>query len=81
MPTNVEHSIIAVLKPHQREGTDLTLDLTGLRLPDTVDVAHHRSPTEGVSMYFTLTADEGLHFDLDIHLLLPAVTPTDFLLG
>ena len=81
MPTAVERSIIAVLKPHEREGTDLTLELTGLRLPDTVDVQHHRSPTEGVSMYFTLTPDEGLHFDLDIHLLLPAVTPSDFLLG
>jgi hypothetical protein len=80
MPTAVEHSIIAILKPFQREGTDLSLDVTGLRLPDTVDVGHHRSPSEGVSINFTLTADQGLHFDLDIHLLLPAVTPTDFLL-
>jgi hypothetical protein len=76
MPTAVEHSIIAILKPFDR-GTDLTLDITGLRLPDAVNVDHSHT-SEAVSLNFTLTGD-ALH--LDIGLLVPAVHPTDFLLG
>ena len=77
MPTAVEHSIIAVLKPFQERGTDLTLDITGLHLPDAVNVDHHHA-SEALSLNFTLTGD-ALH--LDIGLLVPAVLhQTDFLL-
>jgi hypothetical protein len=76
MPTAVEHAIIAVLKPFER-GTDLSLDITGLHLPDAVDVGHH-TPAEAASLNFTLTGD-ALH--LDFELFLPAVQhQTDFLL-
>jgi hypothetical protein len=75
MPTAVEHAIIAVLKPFER-GTDLSLDITGLHLPDAVNVDHQHT-NEALSLNFTLTGD-ALH--LDINLLVPAVHPTDFLL-
>ena len=67
------------VNPFER-GTDVSLDGTGFHLPEAVNVDHHHA-SEAASINFMLTADEGLHFDLDIHLLLPAVTPTDFLLG
>jgi hypothetical protein len=76
MPTAVEHAIIAILKPFER-GTDLSLDNTGLHLPDAVGVQHQHT-SEAVSINFTLTGD-ALH--LDINLLVPAVQQTDFLLG
>jgi hypothetical protein len=72
MPTAVEHDIM----PFDR-GTDLSLDITGLHLPDAVDVGH-RTPAEAVSLNFTLTGD-ALHLDFD--LLVPAVQhQTDFVL-
>ena len=77
MPTAVEHAIIAVLKPFEREGTDLSLDITGLHLPDAVDVRHEHT-AEAVSLNFTLTGG-ALHLDFD--LLVPAVQhQTDFVL-
>jgi hypothetical protein len=78
MPTAVEHSIIAILKPLEREGTDLSLSITGLpHLPDTLDVGH-QTPAEAASLNFTLTGD-ALH--LDMQLLVPAVQHHDFFSG
>ena len=76
MPTAVEHSIIAILKPFDR-GTDVSLELTGLPIPGAVDV-HHEHTSAAVSINFTLTDHTLSH---DIQLLVPAVQHTDFLLG
>jgi hypothetical protein len=77
MPTAVEHAIIAILEPFEREDTDLSLDLTGLQLPGAVEVRHEHT-SEAVSLNFTLTGD-ALH--LDFGLLVPAVQHHDFLSG
>jgi hypothetical protein len=74
MPTAVEHSIIAILKPFQGDATDLSLDITGLHLPDAVAVRHDHT-SEAASINFALTGD-GLH--LDVGLLVPAVQHHDF---
>ena len=82
MPTAVEHSIIAILKPFIERGTDpeLSVDIKGLpHLPDTLDVGHnHTNPA--LTLNFALAGDVNgdgtLH--LDIQLLVPAVQHTDF---
>ena len=77
MPTAVEHFIIAILKPFQGDAADLTVDITGLHIPEA---AQHRTEhtSDAATINFALTGD-GVH--LLIGLLVPAVHPTDFLLG
>ena len=85
MPTAVEHSIIAVLKPHERTADpDLSVDIRGLpHLPAAVDVQHEFT-NKAVTLTFRLSGDvngDRDPFHLEIQLLVPAVQHTDFLLG
>jgi hypothetical protein len=88
MPTAVEHSIIAILKPFVERGTvpDLSVDITGLpHLPDTLDVGHnHTNPalTLNFRLAGDVNGDGGGALHLDIQLFVPAVQHhTDFLLA
>jgi hypothetical protein len=74
MPTAVEHSIIAILKPFQGDATDLSLDITGLHIPEAAQQRTEHT-SDAASINFALTGD-ALH--LDIGLLVPAVQHHDF---
>jgi hypothetical protein len=73
MPTAVEHDIM----PFDR-GTDLSLVITGLHLPEALDVQHEHT-AEAVSLTFTLTGD-ALHLDIGLFVLPAVQHQTDFVL-
>jgi hypothetical protein len=82
MPTAVEHSIIAILKPLERTADpDLSVGITGLpNLPAAVDVQHDHT-NKALTLNFALAGDvngDGGALHLDIELLVPAVQHTDF---